>query len=164
MIRIRSGYLAAIPPSSWWAKWLCKIIKAKSFHWFIFVKSDRFGWIISESIGKGTALTRFHYPNAYIYKIKGLEVKPDQIIQFHSFYGGWRYDWDVAFKSALWWLLKHYFGILIPRHRDKSVNCQEWVNWFAENFDYKIVEDWEYPVSKNLEDSKYLEFVGEITL
>ncbi|GAI76393.1 unnamed protein product [marine sediment metagenome] len=159
-IEIKVGYLGATTPTSWWTELLCKIIGASTWHWFMFVVPDTDGWIITESIGKGVALTRFDYEKSYIYRIKGLEVSPEKLISIISYYGAYRYDWDVAFKTALWWFLKHYFGKLIPRYHDKEVNCQEWVCLLAAELGVKIIPDGEYPMCTNLERSPYLEELG----
>ncbi|MBA7708807.1 hypothetical protein ES703_117711 [subsurface metagenome] len=127
----------------------------------MFVDHDSEEWIITESIGKGTAITRFSYPRAYIYRIKGVEVKAKDVISVHSHYGEWRYDWDVPLKTALWWLLKHYFGKVIPRWRDKEVNCQEWVCLLAIELGVRVIPEDEYPMCVNLEHSPNLEYLGE---
>lgn len=155
---MKTGDLFATSPGSWWAKWLCSIIGAKTFHWGMLVMEDTDGWIITESISKGVALTRLDYGEVYFYRIKELdEVTPSRLLSLISHYGTYRYDWDVAFKTALWWLLKHYFGIVIPRWHDKEVNCQEWVTLLACELGIKIIPDNEYPMCTNLENSPYLE-------
>lgn len=160
---IEPGDIFATPPASWWSKWLCEIIGAKTFHWGMLVKQDNDGWIITESIGKGVALTRFDYDNAYIYRIKDLgEVSSDDLISIISYYGAYKYDWDVPLKTALWWMLKHYFGIIIPRWRDKEVNCQEWVCLIANELGVKIIPDDEYPMCTNLEKSPFLYRLPEV--
>jgi len=159
--KLRPGDLFAIPPGGWLARQLCRIIGAKTFHWGMFVDHDSEEWIITESIGKGVAITRFSYPRAYIYRIKGVEVKAKDVISVHSHYGEWRYDWDVPLKTALWWLLKHYFGKVIPRWRDKEVNCQEWVCLLAIELGVRVIPEDEYPMCVNLEHSPNLEYLGE---
>lgn len=159
-IEIRVGNLFATPPGSWWSKLVCRLLGAKTFHWGMIIDGDEDGWQITESIGKGVALTRLTYPWAYIYRIKGLEVRSQQIIKIHSHYGEWRYDWDVPVKTAIWWLAKHYFGKIIPRYHDKEVNCQEWVALLASELGVKIIPDDVYPMCTNLENSPHLELVG----
>ena len=161
-MKIKAGYLGATPPGSWWAKLLCRIIGAKTWHWFIFVRKIEAGWIISESIGKGTALTVAEYPEIFVYRIKGLKVSDKEIVNFHALFGEYGYDWDVAFKTTLWWFLKHYLGIIIPGHRDKEVNCQEYVALFAEIMGKPIIPLESYPMCVNLENSKALKYLGEI--
>lgn len=162
LLDIRPGDLFATPPSSWWGELICKIIKARTFHWGCFLMRDDDGWVITESIGKGVAVTRFNYRDALIYRIKKLRVSFVDVLSTASYYGSWRYDWDVAFKTATWWLLKHYLGKLIPRYRDKEVNCQEYVCLLARKMGFAIIEKGEYPMSINLENSTALEYLGEI--
>lgn len=161
-ILIKPGDLFATPPGSWWARKLCKLIGAKTFHWGMFVNEDGDSWITTESKGKGTTITRFAYPCAYIYRVKGVRISPKRIISIHSYYGEWKYDWDVPLKTALWWFLKHYIGVIIPRYKDKEVNCQEWVCLLASELGVKIIPDNEYPMCANLEHSPFLEYLGEV--
>ena len=128
MIEIRTADLFATPPTTWWERLICQIIKAKTWHWGAFIVKDANGWIITESIGKGIAVTRFDYKQAYIYRIKELgQVGFSDVLSVISYYGVYPYDWDVPFKTAIWWLLGHYLGKTIPHWHDKEVNCQEWV-------------------------------------
>jgi len=163
---IKTADLFATPPSTWWEKWICRIIGAKTFHWGMFVAKDDRGWIITESIPKGTSLTRFTYPNAYIYRIRGIgEIDPMRIISVHADYGELPYDWGTTvFWTGLWWLLKHYLGIVIRVIHDKAVNCQEWVVLIAYELGVKLIPDDEYPMCANLENSKYLEYRGEVIM
>lgn len=164
MIDVKPGDLFAIPPTSWWTKLLCKIVGAKTFHWGVIVTRDGGSFIISESIGKGLAVTRLDYEKAYIYRIKELKkLSFRDVLRIHSLYGAYRYDWDVAFKTAAWWLLKHYLGIIIPRHHDKEVNCQEWVCLFSSELGVSIVPADAFPMCTNLENSPHLEYLGLLT-
>ncbi|GEM_PF-6261232 len=161
---IKTADLFATPPNTWWERWICRIIGAKTFHWGMFVAQHDSGWIITESIGKGTALTRFTYPKACIYRIKELgEVDWRRLIAIHAEYGELPYDWQVLFRTAIWWLLKHYLGKAIPVIKDEAVNCQEWVVLIAYELGVKIIPDDEYPMCTNLENSPYLEYRGEVT-
>jgi hypothetical protein len=160
---IRTTDLFGIPPSTWYAKWICKILNALTFHWGMFISDDDKGWVITESIGKGVALTRFTYPHAYIYRIKDIgEVDWRRLISIVADYGDYPYDFTVAFKTAIWWLLKHYFGKVIPVVHDKAVNCQELVVLLGCELGVKIIPDDQYPMCKNLEESPYLEYLGEV--
>lgn len=160
---IKAGDLAGVPPTAWWTKWICKILGARTFHWFMFVMPDPEGWVITESINKGVSLTRFDYPQAYIYRIKGIsEIDPQKLISIVSEYGEYPYDWEVAFKTGIWWLLRHYFGKVISVVRDKQFNCQELVVALAYELGFEIIPPAEYPMSANLENSKALKELGEI--
>lgn len=162
MVKIQPGYLFAEAPSTWWAKQLCRIIGAKTYHWGMFVMRDGGYWITTESIHKGVTLTHADFKQAYIYRIKGTSrIKPVSIIKIVARYGRCRYDWNVAFKAALWWLAKHYFGKVIPRWHDEAVNCQEWVVLLASGLDVLIIPLSDYPMCTNLERSPYLEYIGE---
>jgi hypothetical protein len=161
---LKPGYLFGTPPGTWWEKRICQIIGAKTFHWGMIVLFDGEDWVTSESIGKGTAISRLGGRRAFIYKIKKLsEVNPARIISIHSAYGEWRYDWEVALLTALWWLFKHYLGVILPVIRDDKVNCQEWVCLLATELGVKIIPDDEYPMCTNLENSPYLEYKGKVT-
>jgi hypothetical protein len=130
----------------------------------MFIAEDDRGWIITESIGKGTALTRFTYPKAYIYHIKDIgEIDWRRPISIHAEYGELPYDWQVAFRTAIWWLFKHYLGTVIPVIKDEAVNCQEWVVLIAYELGVRLIPDDEYPICTNLENSKYLEYLGEVS-
>jgi hypothetical protein len=159
---MKSGYLFATPPGQWWAKWICRILGARTFHWGMVVQKTSGGdWITTESIGKGTALSRLWGREIYLYRVKGLEeVKPKQIYEIHSAYGECHYDIEVYIHTAIWWLLRHYLGVIIPIVRDKKFHCQEWVCLLACELGVKIIPDDEYPICTNLENSPYLEYLG----
>lgn len=162
MITIAPGDLFATPPSSWMEKLICRIIGAKTFHWGMFVtETDQDRWIITESLDKGVSLTKFDYPEAYIYRIKSSRlIMPYRLLSIVADYGAYKYDWDVSLKTALWWLCKHYLGKTIPRWHDKEVNCQEWVVLIARELGVKIISRDEYPMCTNLEHSRHLEYMG----
>jgi hypothetical protein len=161
---LKPGDLFGVPPSSWWQRWLCSIIQAKTFHWGVLVGRDAGGWITSESLGKGTALGRFVYERAYIYRMKNLGYEPslEDLISIHSHYGDLPYDWDVSLQTAAGWLLQHYLGKTLPRWHDSEVNCQEWVVLVASELGCRLIPEDEYPMSVNLERSPYLQYLGEI--
>jgi len=161
-IEIKPGYLGATPPNRWYEKLICRILGASTWHWLLFIQKDSKGWIITESINKGVALTRCDYPKIRIYKIKDLEVKPETLIGLVADYGAYPYDYDVYLKTAIWFLLKHYLGKLLPRHHDEELHCIEWVVLLCSELGYKIVKDEDYPTPASLENSPHLEFVGEI--
>ena len=142
---------------------LASLIGAKTWHWGMLISDNDKGWVITESIGKGVALTRFTYPRAYIYRIKDIgEVNWKRLISIVADYGDAPYDFTVAFKTAIWWLLRHYLGKIIPVVKGKAVNCQEWVVLLACELGVKIIPDDQYPMCKNLEESPMLELVGEV--
>jgi hypothetical protein len=152
--------LFATPPGPWWAKLICRILGAKTFHWGCLVeKTANRDWITSESIGKGTALSRLGDRQAYFYLVKNVKATPKKIYEIHSAYGECPYDYGVYFHTAMWWLLRHYLGVVIPVIKDSKFHCQEWVCLIAIELGGKIIEDGEYPVCTNLENSPYLEEV-----
>jgi hypothetical protein len=161
---IKTGDLFATPPYGWLETKLASIIDATTWHWGMMIAPDDRGWVITESIGKkGVALTRFTYPMARIYRIKNIgEVNWKRLISIVADYGDYPYDFTVAFKTAIWWLLKHYFGKIIPVVHDRALNCQELVVLLACELGVKIIPDDEYPMCKNLENSPYLEYIGEV--
>jgi hypothetical protein len=169
MLVLKNAYLAGIPPEGFLAKLICKILKAKTFHWLIIVGENKFSdisnckYITSESLGKGTSIARFNYPKAYIYRIKGLRHEPYsmRLIGYHSLYGDTVYDMQVNILTGIWFLLKHYLKIVIPVIRNHTFNCQEHVIYMASMLGVKLIPDDEYPYCVNLENSDYLEFLGE---
>lgn len=161
---VRTTDFGATPPNSWWERWICRIIGAKTFHWFKFVVQGEDGrWIISESIAKGTALTKCVYPKFKVYRMMDVDyVDWKELIEIHAEYGDLPYDWQVNFRTGVWWLLKHYLGKTIRVIHDKAVNCQEWVVLIACMLGSKIIDEDEYPCCINLESSPHLEYMGEI--
>jgi hypothetical protein len=125
------------------------------------VMPDGEDWVTSESIGKGTTISRLGDRKAFIYRIKGLRrVDPKRIIAIHSAYGEWRYDWEVIFLTGLWWLFRYSLGVILPVVRDNKVNCQEWVCLLTTELGVKIIPNDEYPMCTNLERSPYLKYLG----
>ncbi len=163
MLELKRGDLAGMPPNGWLPKLVCKILKARTFHWCIIVGKDKGGYILSESLGKGTAITRFVYPMAYIYRIKKLRYEPDEyrLISYHSWHGEALYDMPANILTGIWFLLKHYLKIVIPVIRNHTYNCQEHVVYMATMLGAKIIPADEYPYCKNLEKSEALEYLGE---
>ena len=161
---VKTADLFAVPPGSWWARRVCQIIGAKTFHWGMFIAEDDSGWIVTESLsGKGVTLSRFDYPMAYIYRMKKIkEVNWQKLISLVADYGPYPYDWEVAFRTAIWWLLRHYLGKAIRVIKDRVVNCQEWVVLVACELGVRVIADDEYPMCTNLENSPYLEELGEV--
>lgn len=165
---IKPADLFGTEPRNWWQKWLCSLIGAKTFHWGAFVMNvgnpdNMRDWVTSESKAKGTSLSRFIYEHALVYRIHALEnVELEQLIAIHSEYGDLPYDWIVGFRTAIWWIAKHYLGKIIRVIHDKPVNCQEWVVLFASELGHKIIPDNEYPMCTNLENSPLLELAGSI--
>jgi hypothetical protein len=161
---IKTTDFGGIPPHTWWQRRICRIIGAKTFHWLKFVAPVEGDWIVSESIGKGPALTLFGNRRALVYRAKELayEPTPMHLVKIHAKYGDYPYDWEVSFRTAIWWLAKHYLGKVVRVVKDKAVNCQEWVVLIAGELGVKIIPDGEYPMSVNLENSSYLEYIGEV--
>ena len=163
MIELRNGDIAGIPPSGWLPKLVCKILKAHTFHFCMIIGNDKDGYITSESLGKGTSVSRFTYPCAHIYRIRKLRHEPEmyRLISFHSWRGEAVYDMQVNFLSGVWFLLKHYLKIVIPVIKNHTYNCQEWVIYLAFCLGIRIIPENEYPYCKNLEKSEALEYLGE---
>ena len=160
---LKNGDLFGVPPHGFLANLICKIVKAKTFHWGVIIGKDKDGYITSESLGKGTSVSRFVYPKAYIYRIKSLKHEPEtyRLLSFHSWYGDKSYDMQVNFLTGIWFILKHYLKIAFPIIKNNTFNCQEWVVYMASCLGVKIIEEAEYPYSRNLEKSEYLEYIGE---
>ena len=162
MIELKNGDLFGVPPKNKFEKFLCSIIKAKTFHWGCIIGRDKYGYICSESLGKGTAVTRFTYPEAHIYRIKDIEEPTMfKLISIHSQHGEACYDMPANILTGVWFLLKHYLKIVIPVIHNHTYNCQEHVVYMASMLGVKIIPDTDYPYCKNLENSSYLEYVGE---
>jgi hypothetical protein len=163
MLELQVGDLFGIPPNSKLEKFICKVLGAKTFHWGIIIGKDDAGYITSESLGKGTAVTRYEYPVGHIYRIKGLQATPSlqEMVSIHSARGECVYDMEVNFLTGIWFLLKHYLKIVIPIIHNHIYNCQEWVVYFAAMLGFKIIRDDEYPYCINLENSTALEYLGE---
>ena len=164
MIELRNGDLAGIPPTSWYSKLLCNILQSKTFHWCMIIGKDRDGYICSESLGKGTSVTRFVYPKAYIYRIKKLKHEPEtyKLVSFHSWRGEASYDYVVNYLTAIWFLFKHYLKLVLPVVKNHKFNCQEWVVYMAYCLGVEIISEAEYPYCINLEKSSELEHLGEL--
>jgi hypothetical protein len=171
-INLRPAYLFETPAKGPLEKWCCRLMGAGGFHWGMLVIPDLEGWICTESIGKGTAVTRFEYPIAFIYRIKSLDLAdPKAIISAHSKYGDFSYGWADNFRTALWWLTRHYLHKItryIPDNLhlnflkvDKNVNCVRWVNMLAVELGSKsLVPENEYETPASLEQSPLLEYLG----
>ncbi len=162
-IQIHNGDIAGIPPGGWLPKLICRILKAHTFHFCMIIGKDKDGYITSESLGKGTAVSRFVYPKAYIYRIKKLEHEPEtyRLLSFHSWRGECGYDQQVNFLTGVWFLLKHYLKIVIPVIKNHTYNCQEWICYMASCLGVKVISENEYPYCRNLEKSGVLEYIGE---
>ena len=155
---MKPGTLFATPPGTWWARWICRVLGASTFHWGIVIGPVGDDFMVSESLGKGTAICRLKGRKARFFKIKGLpELSPIDIVKWHSRYGDYRYDYDVFLSTAIWWLLKHYLGKAIPVIHDDEVHCQEWTVLFGSDHCVNIIPEEEYPTCTNLEHSPFLE-------
>ena len=164
-MELQNAYLFGIPPTSWISRLACRIVGAKTFHWGMIILKDEDGYITSESLSKGTSVSRFIYPEAYIYRIKDLQNVPttNTLLSYHSWGGDAVYDTAVNVWSGIWFILKHYFKKAIPIIHNNKYNCQEWVVYMAAMLGVKIIPDDEYPYCLNLENSNYLEYVGKYT-
>ena len=162
-MEIHNGDLFGIPPHGFVATIICKILHSRTFHWGVIIGRDKDGYITSESLGKGTSVSRFVYPKAYIYRIKALKHEPEtyRLVSFHSWQGDKGYDMQVNFLTGVWFILKHYLKIVIPVVKNHTFNCQEWVIYLASCLGREIIDADSYPYCINLEKSEYLEYIGE---
>ena len=162
-MEIHNGDLFGIPPHGFVATIICKILHSRTFHWGVIIGRDKDGYITSESLGKGTSVSRFVYPKAYIYRIKALKHEPEtyRLVSFHSWQGDKGYDMQVNFLTGVWFILKHYLKIVIPVVKNHTFNCQEWIIYLASCLGCKIISDIEYPYCVNIERSPMLEYIGE---
>jgi hypothetical protein len=160
---IRNGDLFGTPPSNFFTRFLCRIIKADTFHWGMIIGRDKYGYVCSESIGKGTAVTRFAYHKARIYRIKNIkEPTTFKLVSIHSQHGESLYDMPVNILTGVWFLLKHYLKIVIPIVKNHTFNCQEHVVYMSSMLGVKIIPETEYPYCINLEKSDSLEYLGTL--
>ncbi len=162
-IELRNGDLFGVPPHGLIPELVCKILKVKTFHWGMILRRDKDGYITSESLGKGTSVSRLVYPSVYVYRIKTLKHEPEtyRLLSFHSWQGAKSYDMQVNILSGVWFLLKHYLKIAIPVIKNHTFNCQEWVVYLASCLGVKVIDEKDYPYCRNLERSKELECLGE---
>lgn len=160
---LRPMDLFGIPPLGWPAEEICRIIGAHTFHYGVFVEPGKHGWITSESLGKGTSISRFVYPKAYVYRIRGLgAVKPHDIYSVHAEYGDLPYNWEVNYRTAVWWLAREYLHRRLPVSNAPPYNCVGWVCCLSYEFGFKLIPDDEYATPFNLEHSPMLEYIGMI--
>jgi hypothetical protein len=167
-----------MPPGSWWEKKLTEIEGCKTFHWGwalspFFINNGINDWNISESIDKGTAIDRLNGRPFYVYRIKDMpEIKwydpipwlidNPTLLDIHSLNGDAHYDWEVNFRTALWYIAKYYFGKVIPVIHNALLNCIEWVCLFAKLLGFPLIPEDQYPTQKVLENSPRLEYIGEV--
>jgi len=163
MIVLRKGDLFGVPPHGWLPTFVCKVVKSKAFHFGMVIGSDKDGYITSESLGKGTSVSRLVYPLVYVYRIKTLKHEPEtyRLLSFHSWQGDKGYDMQVNFLAGVWFLLKHYLKLAIPIVKNNTYNCQEWIVYLAYCLGVRVISEDEYPYCRNLEKSESLEYIGE---
>ena len=161
-MKIRNGDLIGVIPTGFLPKLICRVVGATTFHWAIVIGQDKDGYILSESIGKGTAVTRLVTSSVLVYRIKALKHEPEtyRMVSLHSQRGEAVYDMQANFLAGIWFLLKHYLKIAVPRIKNNAYNCQEWVIYMAYMLGHKVIPENEYPYCKNLENSDALEYQG----
>ncbi len=166
---LRPGDYAGMPPSTWWEKWICHAEGCKTFHWIWMVRpvnenGKRIDFITSESIEKGTALTRLDGRKVMIWRLKGDPIiNPDDIIDIHAEFGNLPYSMGMNIWSGIWYLAKHYFGKVIPFIKFEGVNCLYWVDLGSLHMGIDLVPgDPDYIMQLDLEQSSLLQYVGEL--
>ena len=96
---LRPGDLFENPPGVWWTQEITRLQGAQGFHWGMFV--DPVDLIATESIGKGTAITRYNYARSFIYRIKDLPTPTvDQVINAVADYGRSTYNMGENITTA----------------------------------------------------------------
>lgn len=174
IIDIKPADLFEIPPTSWWEKELCRIGKSRGWHWGMLIGHYSYGWLATESLSSGPAITRYNYPLAYIYRMKGLApVESDFITNLVTQYSNYCYNLTDDFRAAIWLLLKLYTSKLLHfmsnlDHPDQgvtnplshSVNCVEYVCRLASQMGVKLIADEEWATPLTLEQSTSLEYIG----
>jgi hypothetical protein len=183
---LRPGDLFETPPSAWHTKEIARLQGARGFHWGMIISPENL--IATESIEKGTAITRYEYQQAYIYRIKALNnVSTDDILNAIAYYGRSTYgmgeNFDTAFKYLVaYWLPQYpWEGPPLPSWApgwpglpevDKSftkplnapVNCIQYITLIAQKLGYVILPEGQLVVEVNLENSPYLEYLGVLEL
>lgn len=154
--------LFGVPPANWWARQVCRILGCRTFHWGAIVKRDKDGYITSETLGTGTDIARLDYPKVHCYRIWWLRpIDPMDILSVHSEYGALPYNMEANFRTAIWWLMRHFLHKAIPVIREPPFNCVGWVVCLVYEFGVKVIQDNEYATPANLEKSPCLEYLGE---
>lgn len=180
---LQPGDLFANRPVDWLTRYLVQLEGAKTFHWGMFVSPPEF--IITESIQKGTAITRYNYPFSYIYRIKDLQnVSVDDILNAIADYGRSTYNMGENFVTGFnyavnYWLPQYpWEGPPVPswlpgwpgspvvdkgftKPLNASVNCIQYITLIAQRLGYNILPMWQLVIQKTLENSPYLEYLGE---
>jgi hypothetical protein len=168
---LRPGYYAGMPPTNWWERWICHAEGCNTFHWIWLVKPVRedhklHDFVTSESIDKGTAITRIADRPMMIWRLKGdPEVRSNAIINVHSEYGDLPYSMGMNIWSGICYLAQHYFGKVLPFIKFPGVNCVYWVDMASMQLGYDIVPGaHDYIMQLDLENSPALEYVGELNI
>ncbi|MDD5229706.1 MAG: hypothetical protein PHC43_00095 [Candidatus Marinimicrobia bacterium] len=120
-------------------------------------------YVTSESIPKGTAVSRVVGRKMKIYRLKGdPDIYSNQILDVHSEYGEMPYGWQMNFWTAIAFLAKYYFGKVIPVFKTKGINCISWVDFGSAQLGYNIIPEDEWVLESELEKSDKLEYVGDL--
>ena len=166
---LKPGYYGGMPPGNWWERWLCHAEGCKTFHWMwlvrtVYEEGMLVDFISSESISKGTSITRVENRKMMVWRIIGdPAIDADDMFDIHSNFGGSRYSWGMSIWSGVWYLAKHYFQKVVPFIKFKGVNCLYWVDIASLLLGYDLVPgDPEYIMQVDLENSPTLEYVGEL--
>ena len=181
---LQPGDLFGNPPGVWYTKEICRLQGSQTFHWGLWISPpDR---VITESIGKGTAITRYDYAQSYIYRIKALQnVSVQDILNAIADYGRSTYGMSENLSTVYRYLLDYWLpqypweGPPVPsflpgwpsswatptdysfsKPFNTPVNCIEYVTLIAERLGYEILPPGEIVVEKNLENSPLLDYLG----
>jgi len=167
---IKPGDLFGVPPNGGFQRWCCDLEDCITFHWGFFVTPIPLSpvtptdWVVSESILKGVAITRLDRRNVYVYRIKRVTaIDPSELIQFHSIYGSTLYNWQADFRTATWFIARHYLGKVLPViNKGNGYNCIEWDVLMAQYLGYTLCPSNQYVTEETLENNPFLDLVGVV--
>jgi hypothetical protein len=186
---LKPGDLFGNPPGVWWTQEICRLQGSKTFHWGIFV--DPQNRIITESIGKGTAVTRYDiYPQSHVYRIKAAQnITSQDILNAIADYGRSTYNMGENFSTAWNYLLDSWLplypweGPPVPswfpgwpwntavktaytftKPFNTPVNCILYVALITQQLGYQILPEGDLVIEVNMENSPYLEYLGLLEL
>lgn len=165
---LKPGYYAGMPPNGWFERWLCHAEGCTTFHWIWLVKpvlkdGQLVDYVTSESIAKGTSLSRVAGRAMKVWRLKGdPAITSYEIIDVHSEYGELPYGWGMDFWTGISFIVQHYLHKAIPVFKFKGINCISWVDFGSAQLGHDIIPEGEYVTEAELENSPKLEYVGEL--
>ncbi len=181
---IRPADLFGNPPGAWFTKEISRLQGSETFHWGMWVRPQDL--VVTESIDKGTAITRYNYSASHIYRIRALQdVSTEDILNAIADYGRSTYGMSENFSTASQFLLAYYAPQYIwegppvpsflpgwPWRKDTvlqktfskplnaPVNCIQYVTLLSRRLGYEILPEGDLVVEINLENSPLLEYLG----